>query len=135
MDVISNLPTMLNEYREKNPLYTVMSAYVIMCHNNLLDSNFEFTEELPYEHTVYSSEGRQNLEQKITALDSKGNFLAICICEPYSLIIGLINWQLFVVDTHPVPVKCDQNLNGQIRVYSSLDKKCCRTLYTPSGDG
>ena len=127
-EVISNFPTMLNEYREKNLLYTVMSAYVIMRDNNLLASNFEFTEELPYEHTVYSSEGRQHLEQKIRALDSKGDFLAIYTCEPYSLIIGSINRQLFLVDTHPVPVKCDGNLNGQIRVYSPSDKRSCRAL-------
>ena len=125
-EVISNLPKILNDHQEKNLMYSVMSAYVIMCDSNLLASKFEFSEKMPY--TVFSSDGRQLLEHTIRRLEDEGDFLAIYTCEPYSLIIGLIDHQLVAADTHAIPLQCDGHLNGQIRVYDPSNKRSCHMV-------
>ena len=127
-EVISNLPKILNDHRDKNLMYSVMSAYVIMRDSNLLENRFEFSEELPYQYTVFSSDGRRLLEHTMRRLEEEGNFLAIYTCEPYSLIIGSIDRQLFAADTHAIPLQCDGNLNGQIRVYDPSDKRSCHAV-------
>lgn len=58
------------------------------------------TYELSIHNTVFSEQGRKNLIEVLK--DQPGRFLALYVCEPYTLLIGKLNGTYFLIDTHPV---------------------------------
>ena len=63
-DTIWHLPETINVHRDLHRLYDAMEAYVIMREHKIITSSYDFSEELPFDETVYSFEGRQKLHSK-----------------------------------------------------------------------
>ena len=100
-DTIWHLPETINVHRDLHRLYDAMEAYVIMREHKIITSLYDFSEELPFDDTVYSFEGRQKLHSKLCELGCN-DFLAIFTCEPLVLTFGCRDGKPYMIDTHPV---------------------------------
>ncbi|KAK3712178.1 hypothetical protein QZH41_005805 [Actinostola sp. cb2023] len=95
------LPERINDRRDLSKHYDVMEAYEILSNANVLNSKYEFTEELPFADGVYSFEARKKLHSKLCSLGQK-DFTAIFSTNPFIIVIGCAGGKAFVIDTHPV---------------------------------
>ena len=86
-DTIWHLPETANVHRDLHRLYDAKEAYVILRERKIITSLYDFSEELPFDDTVYSFEGRQKLHSKLCELgcndfllkNSPEVWLSLCI--------------------------------------------------------
>lgn len=127
--IIQEYPEVLNPLRDKDRIYDVLEANLVMRQCGNLKFTYDFTEELPFAEGVFSEASRRRLKSKLLSLAAGGNnFLGIFTCEPYTFTIGLIRHILVLIDTHMVPPKQEGNYNGQVRVFNSADPPSCSAL-------
>ena len=100
-DTIWHLPETINMHRDLHRLYDAMEAYVIMREHKIITSSYDFSEELPFDDTVYSFEGRQKLHSKLCELGCN-DFVATFTCKLLALTLGCHNGKPYMIDTHPV---------------------------------
>ena len=117
-EVIWFLLTAINNFRQVEEIYDVLSAYAILNHGNLLATPYEFSEELPYADHIFSPVGRERLFSKLKELGGKTKFTALYTCEPYILLVGCLEGKPYVLDTHPISSELGGRGNGVIRVYA-----------------
>ena len=127
--IIQEYLEVLNPVRDKDKIYDVLEANLVMRQFGHLKLTYDFTEELPFAEGVFSKASRRRLESKLLSLAASGNdFLGIFTCEPYTFTIGLIRHRLVLIDTHMVPPKLEGNHNGQVRVFGAADPPSCSAL-------
>ena len=100
-DTIWNLPKEINLHRNLNSMYDAMEAYGILKEQNTIMSSYNFSEELPFNDTVFSFEGRQKLDSKHYDLGCD-DFIAIFFSELFALTAGYHDGRPYMNDTHPV---------------------------------
>ena len=100
-DTIWHLPEVINSHRDLHRMYDAMEGYVIMREQKIVTSSYDFSEELPFDDTVFSFEGRQKLHSQLCDLGCN-DFLAIFTCEPLVLMVGCRDGKPYMIDTHPV---------------------------------
>lgn len=88
----------------------------------IIEPIFDFSEELPFTHTVFSLEGRQKLHGKLCHLGCK-NFVAVFTSDPLVLTIGCKDGKPFIIDTHPVTLAPGQG-NGVILIGKQNTNVC-----------
>ena len=98
-EVIWCLPEKINVNRDVTKLYDVLGAYSILSEVKVLNSRYEFFEELPFADCIYTFESRKRLHEKLCIL-GENDFAAIFSSEPYILVIGCARGKPFVIDTH-----------------------------------
>ena len=98
-EVIWCLPEKINDNRDVAKMYDVMEAYSILSEVKVLNSRYEFFEELPFADCIYSFESRERLHEKLCIL-GESDFVAIFSSVPYILVIGFTRGRPFVIDTH-----------------------------------
>ncbi|KXJ18326.1 High affinity nerve growth factor receptor, partial [Exaiptasia diaphana] len=102
-DVISNSPIRFNHLRDKGIYYDAQEAYTILFKENIVQSNYQLTEEIISSSYFSSKEGKNDLVkavQNLRRLDDQKAVAVYCSANTV-LMIGSLKGQLFVVDTHP----------------------------------
>ena len=94
-------PQEINDFRDKDQRYDVLSAYNIMNRAKCLVTPYEFSEELVGGDGVFSPTGRQCLLSSIKQL-GQVNFTAIYTCQPYIFLIGCLDGKPYVLETRPI---------------------------------
>lgn len=102
-EVIWFLPEEINAKRNLATFYDVLEAYALLSKEKLLNSKYDFFEELPFGDCIYSFEARQQLHEKLCVL-GQNDFSAIFSSVPYILVIGCAAGRTFVIDTHNAPL-------------------------------
>ena len=100
-DTIWHLPETIKEHRDLHRLYDAMEVYVIIREHKIITSPYDFSEELPFDDTVFSFEGRQKLHSKLCELGCN-DFVATFTCELLALTISCCDGKPYMVNTHPV---------------------------------
>ncbi|KAJ7382391.1 hypothetical protein OS493_035232 [Desmophyllum pertusum] len=98
-EVIWVLPERINGKRDMAKFYDVSEAYSILSMETVLNSRYDFFEELPFADCIYSFESRKSLHGRLCVL-GKNDFAAIFSSEPYILTIGCTGERAFLIDTH-----------------------------------
>ncbi|KAJ7369653.1 hypothetical protein OS493_037336 [Desmophyllum pertusum] len=98
-EVIWFLPEEINAKRNLATFYDVLETYALLSKEKLLNSKYDFFEELPFGDCIYSFEVREQLHEKLCVL-GQNDFSAIFSSVPYILVIGCAAGRAFVIDTH-----------------------------------
>lgn len=98
-EVIWFLPEEINAKRNLATFYDVLETYALLSKEKLLNSKYDFFEELPFGDCIYSFEVRKQLHEKLCVL-GQNDFSAIFSSVPYILVIGCAAGRAFVIDTH-----------------------------------
>ena len=94
-------PCKLNTIRDISMLYDLEEAYELIKQADHITTTMKFVESIGCLKGVFTSEGRLSFEKSLVRLSSH-DFLAVYICQPYSMIIGMISNKLFLLDSHPI---------------------------------
>lgn len=98
-EVIWILPERINAKRDMSRFYDVSEAYSILCKEAVLNSQYDFFEELPFADCIYSFDSRSRLHERLCIL-GQADFTAIFSSVPYILVIGCTGGRAFMIDTH-----------------------------------
>ena len=103
-DIIWNFPRMVNQFRNRTITYEPMTAFKLMRDHNLMTESHLTYELSTQPFTVFSKSGMSDLHRGIEKLILSKS-VGVYVCEPYTFLIGSLNGNLFLLDTHPVPSK------------------------------
>lgn len=98
-EVIWYLPKRINAKRDMSRFYDVSEAYSILWKETLLNSQYDFFEELPFADCIYSFDSRSRVHERLCIL-AEADFTAIFSSVPYILVIGCTGRRVFMIDTH-----------------------------------
>ena len=114
-EIITTFPTVLNEKRRKEEMYSLQEAFALLESNDLIsEGNYSYVGK-GYE--VFSEDGRKELETHLeTAAE---NTVSIITVTPYSFIMGKHLGKWFVLDTHVICHGLGGDGNGILKVFQS----------------
>ena len=98
-EVIWFLPQKINGKRDMTRFYDVSEAYSILWKATVLNSEYDFFEELPFADCIYSFDSRRRLHERLCIL-GQADFTAIFSSVPYILVIACIGGRALIIDTH-----------------------------------
>lgn len=115
---MDNAPRQFNKLRDLNKKYDVLEADKLLRDGGLIQSSFEYTEEILVAQRVYSPEGRYALlkgVQKLSEVDEKPN-IGIYTSGGYTFLVGYKDGRYFLIDTHSICKELGGNSNGILKV-------------------
>ena len=97
-----------------------MLLNVLLCSRKegVLPDSTELVEKIVAKDAVFSPQGRANLLEGIVETDCSECDFWIYTCEPYSILLGRLRDDYFILDTHPVPDFMGGDGNGLLTVFS-----------------
>ena len=96
----------------------------------MLPDFIELVEKIVAKDTVFSPQGRANLLEGLDAADCSECDFWIFTCQPYTILLGRLRDDYFILDTHPVPAYMGGDGNGLLTVFpgsgfGSKRELCC----------
>lgn len=128
-EVISNLPSQINDKRDPSKLYEPSEAKTLLQENGVLTNDYDLSEECVSANGVFSEKGRQELLDALLN-DQRGNKYraGLYTCSPYTFLVGIHNDSYFVVDTHPIGEELGGNGNGVLLITKDRTSRSCTLL-------
>jgi hypothetical protein len=131
--IIVTEPHVFNRFRDVYQYYDVVEAYTLLKINNCLPDRYAFTEELPYKDGALSEIGKERLLKAMTAVASQCPSFGFFTCEKFIFLIGSYNSDMFVLDTHEVPVTAEGRCTALLKRFSGANEnsaeECCKWLW------
>ena len=132
--IIVTEPHVFNIFRDVYQYYDVVEGYTLLKINNCLPDRYAFTEELPYKDGVLSEIGKERLLKAMTAVASQCPSFGFFTCEKFIFLIGSYNSDMFVLDTHEVPVTAGGRCTALLlKRFSGANEnsaeECCKWLW------
>ena len=122
----------LNTFRE-NRCYDALECLAVLKKEGVVPDSTELVEKIVAKDAVFSPQGRAILLQGLDATDCSECDFWIYTCEPYTLLLGRLRDDYFILDTHPVPDFMGGDGNGLLTVFSGSGYKSkqelCRWLW------
>ena len=115
--VITTIPGVINDVRDRALYYNVMETYSIMKDSDCLKFKYEFSEELPYSSSAFSQECKTLLLTALGSVKESNERVSIYTCEPYTFVTGSKMYTLFNLDTHPVPLEVRGQNSGILKTF------------------
>ena len=112
----------LNTFREKRH-YDALECLTVLKRKGLLPDSVELAEKIIAKDAVFSPQGRLNLLQGLNTTDCSEHDFWIYTCQPYTLLLGRLRDDYFLLDTHPVPDFMGGDGNGLLIVFSGSERK------------
>jgi serine/threonine protein kinase len=127
--IIEEFPTKINQLRNASETYELSEAKVMLESNNLLSKKYQLTEECVSGCGYLTEIGRNELCSALSCHSSGTDMkFGVYTCPPYTLLIGVYNNSIFLLDTHPIGQELGGTGNGI--VVSTKDKSIlsCRKI-------
>lgn len=127
--VISELPREINQVRSMELCY-VDEAYRVLRNIAVIPFAYEFKEEILHAGHVFSQDSRQCLRNAVEKMASLEHLsTALFCCEPYVFLVGKMDGQLFLIDTHPVGQDLGGNgEGGLLKIFTNASSDACESL-------
>ncbi len=129
-ETIRLFPVKINAFRDVSETYDVVNAKAILTSNNLLNANYELSEECISSNGVFTELGRRELYDALNKQDSaeQVNQVGLYICSPYTFLVGTNSGSFFLIDTHPIREDLGGNGNGILVATSDTSEMSCKLL-------
>lgn len=117
-EIIIHAPRQFNPLRDRSKKYDVLEAYSILTEGGLVQSTYEYTEEILVAQRVYSPEGRHAFLNGVKRLSTINEMpqVGIYTCGGYTVIVGYKEGRYFLIDTHSISEDLGGNGNGILKV-------------------
>jgi len=112
----------LNTFREKRH-YDALECLTVLKRKGFLPHSVELTEKIIAKDAVFSPQGRLNLLHGLDATECSEYDFWIYTCQLYTLLLGRLRDDYFILDTHPVPDFMGGDGNGLLIVFSGSERK------------
>ena len=106
-----------NTFREKRN-YDALECLAVLKKEGVLPDSTELVEKIVAKDAVFSPQGRANLLKGLVETNYSECDFWIYTCEPYSILLGRLRDDYFILDTHPVPDFMGGDGNGLLTVFS-----------------
>lgn len=116
-EVITHDLVSFNTFREKRN-YDALECLALLKKEGMLPESTELVEKIVANDAVFSPQGRANLLEGLDATNCSECDFWIYTCEPYSILLGRLRDDYFILDTHPVPDFMGGDGNGLLIVFS-----------------
>ena len=123
--VIIELPTLLNNFRDRTRYYDVLEALQIMKTHKLIPKEVALYENIASDSCIFSPEGRHLLSSAPASAPNQATSLYLYTCVPYVFLVGVLNGCYFALNTHPIGEKLGGDGNGVLTSFSSTDSASC----------
>lgn len=114
--ILQDLVT-FNTFREKRH-YDALECLAVLKKEGVLPDSTELVEKIVAKDAVFSPQGCANLLQGLDATDSSLCDFWMYMCQPYTILLGRLRDDNFIVDTHAVPNVMGGDGNGLLTVFS-----------------
>ena len=126
--VIIELPSLLNNVRDRTRYYDVLKALQIMKTHKLIPQEVALYEKIVSDSCIFSPEGRHLLRSALASAPNQATSVYLYTCVPYIFLVGVLNGCYFALDTHPIGEKLGGDGNGMLTIFSSTDSASCDSL-------
>ena len=106
-----------NTFWEKRN-YDNLECLALLKKESVLPESTELVKKIVATDAVFSPQGRANLLEGLDSTNCSEFDFWIYTCEPYSILLGRLRDDYFILDTHPVPDFMGGNGNGLLTVSS-----------------
>ena len=129
-EMIKTLPAKINSVRNSSEKYDPIIAKTILTSNNLLEGNYELSEECVSNYGVFTELGRKELINALTneKLTRTKKCVGLYTCTPYTFLVGIHNGSFFIVDTHPIGEELGGNGNAILVRARDKDLRSCKLI-------
>lgn len=129
-EMIKTLPAKVNSVRNSSEKYDPIIAKTILTSNNLLEGNYELSEERVSNYGVFTELGRKELMNALTneKLTRTKKCVGLYTCTPYTFLVGIHNGSFFIVDTHPIGEELGGNGNAILVRTRDKDLRSCKLI-------
>ncbi|CAB4017313.1 Mitogen-activated kinase kinase kinase A [Paramuricea clavata] len=132
--IITIYPHVFNRFRDTSLHYDIMEAYTMLKDNNCLpDDRYYLTECLLFEENALSQLGKEQLLQAMTKVALACPSYGFYTCDQFIFLIGSYDLDMFVLDTHEVPVAAGGKSTALLKRFLGTNeesaKECCRWLW------
>lgn len=129
-EMIKTLPAKVNSVRNSSEKYDPIIAKTILTSNNLLEGNYELSEECVSNYGVFTELGRKELINALTneKLTRTKKCVGLYTCTPYTFLVGIHNGSFFIVDTHPIGEELGGNGNAILVRTRDKDLRSCKLI-------
>ena len=118
----SSRPRKFNTFKEKRH-YDALECLTVLKRKGSLPDSVELAEKIIAKDAVFTPQGRANLLLGLYATDCSEYDFQIYTCQPYTLLLGRLRDDYFILDTHPVPDFIGGDGNGLLTVFSGCERK------------
>ena len=127
-DIITNLPSLVNNLRNIDEMYEPICANRIPQNENLV-AELDLSKEFVEDKRIFSLAGREELINLLVKKIKEGSkAIGLYTCAPYTIVIGIHREALFLLDTHPISEALGGNGNGLLLVTEDTSTKSCKKL-------
>lgn len=119
--ILQDLVT-FNTFREKRH-YDALECLAVLKKEGVLPDSTELVKKIVAKDAVFSPQGPANLLQGLDATNSSLCDFWIYTCQPYTILLGRLRDDYFIVDTHAVPNVMGGDGNGLWTVFSGRRHK------------
>lgn len=129
-ETIKTFPVKINTFRDVAETYDVANAKDILTSNNLLNADYELSEECISSNGVFTELGKKELFNALNKQNSaeQANRVGLYTCSPYTFLVGANSTSFFLINTHPVSPDLGGNGNGILVVTSDTSERSCKLL-------
>ena len=103
--------------------YNALECLTVLKRKGLLPDSVELAKKIISKDAVFSPQGRANLLQGLDATDCSEYDFQIYTCQLYTLFLGRLRDDYFILDTHPIPNFIGGDGNGLLIVFSGCERK------------
>ena len=114
--VIIELPSLLNNIRDRTLYYDVLEALQILKTHILIPQEVVLYENIVSDSCVFSPEGRHLPRSALASAPNQATSVYLYTCVPYVFLVGVLNGCYFALDT------------GMLTIFSSTDSASCDCL-------
>jgi len=126
--VIIELPSLLNNVRDRTRYYDVLEALQIMRTHKLIPQEVALSENIVSDSCIFSPQGRHLLRSALPSAPNQATSVYPYTCVPYVFLVGVLNGCYFALDAHPIGEKLGGDGNGMLTIFSSTDSASCDSL-------
>jgi serine/threonine protein kinase len=125
--VIKTTPVLINHHRNISCKYDVMEAYQLFRSIKILQTEYDFMEQIISGDGVYSAGGRRSLLEAVHEVYSADSLeVGIYTCGEYIFTIGCLHGQYLIMDTHAMDKELGGNGGSGLLKVFCYDKESSR---------
>lgn len=127
--IIKDFPTKIDQLRNASETYKLSEAKVMLESNNLLSKKYQLTEECVSGCGYLTEIGRNELCSALSCHPSGTDMkFGVYTCPPYTLLIGVYNNSIFLLDTHPIGQELGGTGNGIVVATKDKSILSCKKI-------
>jgi len=100
--VIIELPSLLNNVRDRTRYYVVLEALQFMKTHKLIPQEVALYENIVSDSCIFSPEGRHLLRSALASAPNQATSVYLYTCVPYIFLVGVLDGCYFALDAHPI---------------------------------